>query len=201
MVSAARMISAVVLCGGAGRRFGGADKPLLELAGRPLVAHVLARLSGQVDEVVISANRNRDRYEGLGVPVVADGSPGLGPLAGIAAALSSCRGELLFVCPGDSPGLATDLVARLDACLDNAPAADAAVAHDGIRDQVLFLLIRRPAAQTVVEHLAKGGRSVFGWLAELSTVRCPINDAGSFLNVNTPEELAALESNWERESS
>ena len=34
----------VILCGGAGKRMGGADKPLLERAGRPLLEHILEEL-------------------------------------------------------------------------------------------------------------------------------------------------------------
>lgn len=188
------MISGVVLCGGGGSRFGGADKPLLELAGRPLVAHVLDRLIPQVDEVIVSANRHLDRYGALGVPVVADDLPGQGPLAGIAAAARICRGALLFVCPGDAPALADDLVAKLAARLREGRAVvDAVVPHDGIRDQVLFLLVRREALASIEPYLAAGQRSVHGWLETRTTLRLPLADAAPFLNVNTPEDLAALE--------
>jgi len=194
------MISGVVLCGGAGRRFGGTEKPLLALGGRPLVAHLLERLAGQVDEVVISANRHAERYEALGVAVIPDQVTGFGPLAGIAAALPHCGGEYLFVCPGDSPGLADDLVGRLHASLERAGAAtDVAIANDGVRDQVLFLLMRRRAAETVAPYLAEGGRSVFGWLASRASVRCLVPDESAFLNINTMEDLAALESRWHSE--
>lgn len=194
------MISGVVLCGGTGRRFGGVDKPLVELCGKPLVAHVLERLSGQVDEVVVSANRHRERYEALGARVVADATAGLGPLAGLAAAATACRGDLLFVCPGDAPTLARDLVSRLLARLQEAgQAVDAVIPNDGIRDQVLFLLVRREAAASAARYLADGGRSVFGWLGTLGVARCGIADPAGFVNVNTPEELAALEARWHPE--
>ncbi len=53
---------------------GGVDKGLVELDGRPMVAHVLARLAPQVGEVLINANQNLDRYRALGAayPVVPD---------------------------------------------------------------------------------------------------------------------------------
>ena len=41
-------ITGIVLAGGQGRRMGGVDKGLVELDGRPLVAHVIARLAPQV---------------------------------------------------------------------------------------------------------------------------------------------------------
>jgi len=191
------MISGVVLCGGAGSRMGGADKPLLELAGRPLISHVLERLTPQVDEVVISANRHRDAYAALGMPVVADAVAGQGPLAGIAAAAPVCRGELLFFCPGDAPALGRDLVAQLAARLrEGGRTAEAVVAHDGIRDQVLFLLARRQAVGSVAGYLTAGGRSVHRWLETLHILRCPIGEPAQFANVNSTEDLAALESRW-----
>ncbi|HCN68163.1 MAG TPA: molybdenum cofactor guanylyltransferase MobA, partial [Candidatus Accumulibacter sp.] len=55
-------ISGVILAGGLGRRMGGVDKGLQELHGRPLVAWVIERLAPQVDELLINANRNAQRY-------------------------------------------------------------------------------------------------------------------------------------------
>ena len=65
-------ITGVILAGGQGRRMGGADKGLQELCGRPMAAHVLERLAPQVGAVLISANRNLERYAELGCPVLPD---------------------------------------------------------------------------------------------------------------------------------
>ena len=58
----AERVAAVILAGGQGRRMGGADKGLVEYRGRPLIEWVLEVLTPQVDELVISANRNLDTY-------------------------------------------------------------------------------------------------------------------------------------------
>jgi len=42
-------VTGIVLAGGQGRRMGGVDKGLVELAGRPMVAHVIERLAPQVE--------------------------------------------------------------------------------------------------------------------------------------------------------
>ncbi|MEO6146833.1 MAG: NTP transferase domain-containing protein, partial [Sulfuriferula sp.] len=63
-------VSAIILAGGAGRRMGGQDKGWVKLYGLPLVAHVLAHIQPQVDEILISANRNLDDYRALGYVVV-----------------------------------------------------------------------------------------------------------------------------------
>ncbi len=185
------MISAVVLCGGGGRRFAGRDKPLETLHGRPLIAHVLERLTPQVDEVVISANRNLDRYGDFGWPVRQDLAEDQGPLAGIHAAAAAAQGERCFVCPGDAPRLAMDLVARLTPALTDA--VDVVVPHDGARAQHLFMLFRTTLARALPDYLAAGYRSVHGWLAGLRVVEVPVPDDGGFFNVNTPAALTALE--------
>ena len=97
-------ISALVLCGGEGRRFGGADKPLAvfngDLGTRPMVDYVIHRLP-ENSRVFISANRNFDQYALRG-RVVLDEETALsqrGPLVGIYAGMLACPTPWLLVCP------------------------------------------------------------------------------------------------------
>ena len=77
-----------VLAGGLARRMGGGDKPLRMLAGRPLLRHVLDRVSPQVAAMVLNANGDPARFADHALPVVPDGLPdNPGPLAGVLAAL------------------------------------------------------------------------------------------------------------------
>jgi molybdopterin-guanine dinucleotide biosynthesis protein A len=72
----------VVLAGGLSRRMGGGDKSLLDLAGRPMLAHVIDRLRPQVSQVVLSANGDLTRFSGFRVPALTDtihGPVGLWP--------------------------------------------------------------------------------------------------------------------------
>ena len=63
----------VVLAGGVGRRMGpGPLKPLRELDGRPMVAHVVERLRPQVMDLVVVANDPLPGLEGLDVAVIPD---------------------------------------------------------------------------------------------------------------------------------
>jgi molybdopterin-guanine dinucleotide biosynthesis protein A len=73
----AEAITGVILAGGRGSRMGGVDKGLQNFNGVPLALHTLMRLSPQVGEVMINANRNLAAYEAFGVPVWPDStSPG-----------------------------------------------------------------------------------------------------------------------------
>ena len=81
-------ITGVILAGGLARRMGGVDKGLIDLRGQPLVAHVIAALEPQVENIIISANRDLDRYTEFGYPVVTDTLPDHpGPLAGILSSM------------------------------------------------------------------------------------------------------------------
>jgi molybdopterin-guanine dinucleotide biosynthesis protein A len=183
-------ITGVILAGGAGRRMGGIDKGLQELDGQPLVQRVLVRLAPQVDSVLISANRNLERYAGFGCPVLGDTIPGYaGPLAGLQAALSRAATPLLVSAPCDSPFLPTDLVARLRAALE-ANHADLAVARAGDRVHRAFCLLRRELLPGLDRFLAGGERKVGLWHASLHLVEVSFDDeADAFDNINTLNDL------------
>lgn len=175
--------SAIVLCGGRGSRAGGKDKGLLPWGNSSLVEEVLARVAGQVDDIVISANRNRDRYEALGYPVIDDVLPDYqGPLAGLQAALGSCRHPTVFVTACDTPRLPEDVVARLLAPLEH---CDISFAWDGEREHYLVAALHRRLASSLSSYLAAGNRSVRGWYDTLRCERVDFSDTpDAFLNIN-----------------
>lgn len=183
-------VTGVVLAGGQGRRMGGVDKGLVELAGAPMVAHVLARLAPQVGAVLINANQNLDRYRALGPPVVPDAVGGFaGPLAGLHAGLTRASGELVVTVPCDSPFLPLDLVARLRAALER-EGAQLAVAKTFDQPHPVFALVRRDVLPNLAAFLAAGGRKIDAWYATLKVVEVPFDDeADAFRNINTIAEL------------
>ena len=185
-------VTGIVLAGGQGRRMGSVDKGYVELDGRPLVAHVLERFAPQVGALIVNANRNADRYAAFGFPVVADAVGGFaGPLAGLHAGLSAAATPLVATCPCDSPFLPLDLVARLAAALD-APRIDIAVARTFDQPHPVFAVARRSVLPHLDRFLGAGGRKIDAWYASLAFAEVAFDDeAGAFLNINTPAELAA----------
>lgn len=98
----------VVLAGGGSRRMG-RDKALIEVDGRSLLDHALARLDAVCGEVVIADAQRR--Y----VPTrtsVADG-PGAGPAAAILGAAARFPGQTLLVLACDLPNVPAALLANL----------------------------------------------------------------------------------------
>ncbi len=187
-------VTAVVLAGGRATRMGGTDKGLIDLAGRPMVAWVVDALRPQAACILVNANRNFDAYAAFGCAVVPDLEQGfLGPLAGLATGMVHAESDYVVTAPCDSPLVAPDLVERLySAC--HGEAADIAVAHDGQRMQPVFALARTGLASDLSKWLESGERKIDRWFARHRTVEVDFSDrADTFVNVNDPDERAALE--------
>jgi molybdopterin-guanine dinucleotide biosynthesis protein A len=190
----------IVLAGGRSRRLGGGDKGLLPLAGRPILAHVIARAAPQVAALALSANGDPARFAGFGLKVVADGVAGFaGPLAGVLAGLDWAAAEHkaathLASFAGDAPFLPRDLVARLAAALDDGHEIACAAAAGRLHPVfALWPVALREALREAVT--VEGVRKVELWLRRfrLAVVEFPPAPVDAFFNVNRPEDLAAAE--------
>lgn len=184
----------IILCGGQGSRLHGADKGLLSDGDEFFVQKLIHRLacirsadSGHYP-VLISANRNHERYKTLGFPVIADRRSGFqGPLAGIEACLHWVTDAPVVVVPADMPDLPSDLPRQLMAKLR----ADSIVtAHDGERAQPLCMAMQgRYWLDSIAAWLDQGGRSVQGWLSAKPVLQVPFNDQRRFHNINDMGDL------------
>ena len=190
-------VTGLILCGGRGSRMGGVDKGLQPFRGRALVEWVVERIEPQVDELLINANQNLDRYLELGHPVLRDRIPGFaGPLAGLHAALAQVQGDLVVMVPCDSPFLPRDLVQQLSGALLRAD-ADLAFVTAGGRAHPAFSVCRASLAEGLGAYLQSGGRKVDAWYATLNSVEVAFDrQAEAFRNINTPEELEVLQADW-----
>jgi molybdopterin-guanine dinucleotide biosynthesis protein A len=186
-------VTGLVLAGGMGRRMGGVDKGLVLLDRRPMVTHVIDRLTPQVGAIVLNANQNVDRYAALGYPVVSDTIGGFaGPLAGLHAGMSAAATPYVVTSPCDSPLLPLDLVARLSKGLE-AASAQLAVAHTFAQPHPVFALVSRDVLPHLTAFLEGGGRKIDAWYATLRIAPVQFDDCeDAFRNINTPDELAAL---------
>lgn len=184
----------LILAGGQGRRMGGVDKGLQPLRDRPMVEWVIERLRPQVNDILINANQNRDRYAAYGYPVVSDAIGGFaGPLAGLHAGLKTSDHPYVLTVPCDSPFLPTDLAARLHAGLAAAQ-AELAVARTGDQAHPVFALVSATVLPHLEAFLQSGGRKIDAWYASLRITEVPFDDqAAAFSNINTREELAEHE--------
>ena len=185
-------IFGVILAGGQGRRMGGADKALLPLAARPLIAHVADRLEPQVERLALSANGDPARLAFLGLPVLPD-ARSEGPLSGILAALDWAAGQgatAVVSAPTDAPFLPPDLVPRL--ILAGEGAGGVAMARSGGNDHPTFGLWPVALRDPLRAFLASGAKARVRTFADAHhAARADFTEDGAFTNLNTPEDLAA----------
>lgn len=195
-------IVGVVLAGGQARRMGGGDKPLLPLAGKPLLGYVLARLTGQVAHIAINSNSPSQRFAQFNLPVIADQQETfLGPLAGILAGLdyaaSSHRqcGYVLTVA-GDTPFFPRDLAGRLieaGAAGKTTSAIIRATSHG--RAHPVFALWPVSLRAHLRDRLVNGGvRKIDAFTSDYEVIDVAFHGVPDpFFNINTPEDMTAAE--------
>ena len=187
-------ITGLILAGGEGRRVQGQDKGLLSWRGEKLIDHVADRLGPQVEDLIVSCNRNIPAYSKIGDIQVQDCRTDFqGPLAGIEAAMQHAKNTILVVVACDIPLLPLDLVERLnDALLANNPEqALISYAHDGKREQYLCCAIHTSLYPSLTSYLEDGNRAVRHWFAQHSAVSVDFSDQPeAFLNFNSLETLS-----------
>jgi len=190
----------LILAGGLARRMGGGDKALKPLAGRPILAHVIERLRGQCDGLLLNANGDPERLAVFGLPVVADTVPDFaGPLAGILAGLDWIatqrpQADWLLSVAADTPFIPADLAVRLHRARTAAGTPLACAASGGQRHHAIGLW---PVAlrEDLRQALLAGERRLGRWTQThgVAIAEWPIESLDPFFNVNTPEDLAEAE--------
>lgn len=183
-------ITGVVLAGGRASRMGGEDKGLLLLNGIPLWQHVANSLAKQVDRVVLSANRNLDRYRASGLTVIEDTLSNFpGPLAGMLAVMQQTADDWFLFCPCDTPGIPFNLAARLASERKDAPVV---WVTDGERDHPTIALVHRQVLPQLAAYLTADERRVMVFMRQAGGHAVDFSDCRSaFININTPDDLTA----------
>lgn len=183
--------SILILAGGRGQRMGGRDKGLVDWRGQPLVAQVQAAVRALTDDLIISCNRNAERYAQWADRVVADEEPGFpGPLAGLLAGLAVARHDWVLLLPCDAPRIDAALALQL---LTAAQASRGPVmARQGGYWQPLFTALPRQLLPALRQAWKDGERSPRGALLPLGLTGVDFaEDDARLANFNDPTALAA----------
>ncbi len=204
-----QQVVGVLLAGGQSRRMfadgpGHGDKGLLEIGGKPMLAHVIARIAPQVGALVINVNGDPARFASFGLPHVVDTIGGhVGPLAGVLAGMrwaakNQPQAALIATVSTDAPFIPEDLVARLAVARKVAGGGNfiALARSEGHLHPVIGLW-PVSLADDLEAALQGGVRKVLAWTDRHGTLGvnfAPLEVAGEtvdpFFNANTPEELA-----------
>ena len=146
-------IGGYVLAGGRSSRMG-ADKALLQLAGKPLIHHAVSKLRRVCADVhILGSNPALAAY----APLVPDLHPGCGPIGGMEAALVHSPHQWNLFLAVDMPFLPTAFIrAALSQWLADATAPGIRMFTADDRPQPGFSLIHKEIAPFLSEAIARG---------------------------------------------
>lgn len=198
-------IHGFVLAGGGSTRMG-RDKALLELGGRALVEIAVEKLSSFCAQVSIAGNRDDlARF----APVVHEERLECGPGAGVEAGLKACAQPWALFIPVDVPLVPKELLRQW---AEEALHVGTSISYlEFLHKQPAFCLLQRERQATfsrlldtgerrlevLLNRTAEADRSASSMYSDVELYPEPQRPSADtlqhwFLNVNTPEDLAAL---------
>ncbi len=189
MSNNAKKFSCIILAGGEGKRANGMDKGLISYKNKPLIEHIIDTVTPQVDDIVISANRNLDVYQKYSNNVINDISDGYrGPMAGIAASLPHCAHEFVLVVACDMPALPTNLVERLATDIHEKSICIATVDEH----HQLAMIIKKSLINSIVQRLDDNQLKLIQWVESSPYSAINFDDLPqAFINLNNLSNKSA----------
>jgi CTP:molybdopterin cytidylyltransferase MocA len=193
-------VAAAVLAAGRGVRFGGpVPKPLRQVGGEPLLIHALraARASGLPTLVCVVSDERVAAVVPSGVVIARNDAPERGISSSLHAALRALEPDhsigAVVIGLADQPRVGGEAYARV-ASSD----AELAVATYGGRraNPVRIARSRWPDALALTGD--EGARALFG---RFGVAEVPCDGTGVPDDIDTPEDLAELESTWRSQTA
>ncbi len=188
----------VILAGGRSSRMGGSRKALLELNGRPLLAHVIDRLQAHLDPLMLSCDSETSEFESFDLPLVPDLLPGFrGPLTGLCSALQCLadKGQQnsLVLCPCDAPFIPRNLVQTLLNADQENEKPVVVISYQGVLQPTFSMWHAHhlPAIHEAVVKRGDGGLRYMLKSLPHTVVEWAPDEPSPFFNINTPDDLKA----------
>ena len=173
----------------------GSDKALLKVGGRGMLERTADLLRPLVPELFLVAGATAP-YSGLGLPVIPDIHPGRGAAGGIHAALRHAAHPLVLCVACDMPHIRRGVIELL--LCSARPGDDALLPRVGGLPEPLLAVYSRTSAAGFERAISAGRLRVVDALEGLcvhfideAELRAVDAELRSFVNVNTPKELAA----------
>jgi molybdopterin-guanine dinucleotide biosynthesis protein A len=189
-------VNAAILAGGTASRLGGVEKGLIRIRGVSAIDRLIRTLHGFKIVIVCRDDEQKKIYSPYS-EVITDEFKGMGPLAGIHAALKHFKDTTLVV-GIDMPFVKRRVVEILFKEISNAHAI-IPVWKDG-RTEPLLACYAYKALDRIENNLKKGKRKIMDAMDMSKTILYPIEylqeydkELTSFLNINTPEDLKRVE--------
>ena len=190
--------SGVILAGGLSKRLNGRDKALIEIQGKRILDHIYAVYADIFSEIILVTNKP-EAYLNWSMLTVTDLFPVRSSLTGIHAGLFYASRPYIFVSACDAPFLKPELV---DLLISQArPGTDAVMPETPKGLEPLCAVYSKSCLQIIEAHIRQEKLKI-QWVFNKSRIN-RISEARvrkadpeliSFVNINTPEDLIAVES-------
>jgi len=186
------MRTLILLMGGKSSRMG-ADKTRLELNGRPIIDGIIDELSPYFQEIILSTNEP-ERYSRLGLPAIADDTPGQGPAGGLFSVMNAFPRERYQIAPCDTPFIDGATLARV---FDLSKGSDAGIVFSKEGPQPLLSSYSIAARDALERGINRGVFKIMACIKDLRIRWITSTDLGLdedswrrfVFNVNSPEDL------------
>jgi len=184
-------VSIAVLAGGQSRRMG-RDKAFLDVGGRPVIERVLDKVAPLTDDLFISANEPQ-KYEHLGLRLVADIYPNKAALGGIYSVIHAAHHHHVLIVACDMPFLNVALLQHL---ISLAPTAEVVIPLiSPLQPEPLHAIYSKSCLPAIETRLQANQLQIIGFFDRVSVRYVDRDEVArldpefySFINLNTPEE-------------
>jgi molybdopterin-guanine dinucleotide biosynthesis protein A len=186
------MLTIAILAGGRSERIG-IDKALVPLAGVPMIEHVLRKVSGLGDELLISTN-NPEQFAYLGIRTIPDLLPQAGSIIGLHSALVATQNKRVLSLGCDMPFVNRTLLEYISNLHSE---ADVIVPFYKGEYEPLHAIYSRNCIGTIENMVEENSYRIINIYDRVSVRTVSereidsIDPTGlSFFNINTPEDFA-----------
>lgn len=190
----------MVLAGGGSKRFG-REKPFFEINGKPMIQHVVGKISKLSKELVISCRSSREKLARMfpSAKVIVDKDERKGALTGLVSVLPEIRSEYTALVTCDCPKIRLEVIELL---FEKAKNHSGAVARwpNGYVEPLQAVYETEKLLKAVNEVWKRGEMRLMEVLnivpdivyVSTEELRGIDPKLESFLNVNSPEDIELL---------
>lgn len=188
-----KMISGVILAGGANRRFGGVTKASLKIDGEKIISRIINTISGLFGEIIIVTNTPEEFRVFIDCRIIGDQYKNAGPLGGIHAALRDTNADAIFVFAGDMPFLDRKIIEEQIEEF-NIRQSDILIPKVGELIEPLHSIYKKTILEDLERFLSEGReRAVRDFILGMNTDYFIVKETEAslkaFTNINLPSDL------------
>ena len=190
-------VSAVILAGGANKRFQGKTKANIQISGVRIITRTIKILHEIFDDIIIVTN-TPDQFKGFShYTIVPDEIKNVGPLGGIHAAIKAAKNDSVFVFASDMPCISSKLIKK-HIEFYHKRRCDAAIPRIKDFKEPLHAIYNTKIEDKLDDYLKTAhDYSIDSFIKGLNIRYHNLEDTEenrkSFFNINTPQDLSCME--------